>query len=58
MSTENFTRFVRHSSYEQKRSTTIKQDVYFNHFYFIYYLSANSSLFINDKMRLDHHKRV
>ena len=58
MSPENVTRFVRHSRYEQKSQQLSNKIFFFNHFYFIYHLSANSSLLINDKMRLDHDKRV
>ena len=57
MSPEHVTRFVSHSRYEQK-CQQLSNKIFFNHFYFIYYLSANSSLLINDKMRLDHHKHV
>ena len=40
-----------------RKVNNYQKDVCFNHFNFIY-LSANGSLLINDKMRVDHHKRV
>lgn len=44
-----------------EKSTAMKQDVCFQHFYFIDHLSTNTAVYLNynnDKMRLDRHKRV